>query len=563
MIKKLLSFMMLFIVTFCFISGCKDEENEQSILVDEDGNEIIATINGVNYTANISYDEFLNSSETVGFMYEELEDLLIRTVVNVTDSMRNRATNYVEKLKKEAKENATINGTSYKNSLATALSEEGVSSEEELIDKKIFEYQEEVINSQYWNNSKESYYESYLENGYVYHVSQILVSIGTNGNSDSFDVEPSSAVAKKIYDVANALASGESFYNVALRYSDDANSKEKGGDMGLVTLNDTTISDEVKYALANYSIYFENADLIGNEYFDGIYDNGVETISTEYVDLLGTVYNDGTTNYITTISGSTPLYARVYARNIIFNNLFNSRTFRFLESNGTKNYASVDNAKMPLVDVAGFGDVASKNIVVNSDDNPILVVRSDEGIHFVSINKSAFAGEEELKKYYSKTVDYTDNYTTYLEKAISQSDQETKLQKLESLAKDYANMIISGNSNFTDNTVDYVRFDMFEKYLNGTYNGVKFEITNEKVKQAILQYISSQKEYRKLKIENMFEEGFLKHANKETMVNSSLYQKEIPVLSCLAKDENNKYMCTYSYSEGFKYYTSVSGGDSE
>ena len=38
MIKKILSFVMLFIVTFCFANGCKDNEDEQGVLNDENGN---------------------------------------------------------------------------------------------------------------------------------------------------------------------------------------------------------------------------------------------------------------------------------------------------------------------------------------------------------------------------------------------------------------------------------------------------------------------------------------------------------------------------------------------
>ena len=48
--KKILSFIMLFAMTFCFISGCKDGESEQAVLVAE-GKDVIATINGVNYTS--------------------------------------------------------------------------------------------------------------------------------------------------------------------------------------------------------------------------------------------------------------------------------------------------------------------------------------------------------------------------------------------------------------------------------------------------------------------------------------------------------------------------------
>jgi len=561
MIKKILSFMSLFVLTFCFISGCKNDDDKEAVLVDGDGKEVIATINGVNYTADLSYEDLVTSNDTVGYLYEELEDLLIKSVVTVTDSMRNRANNYVEKLKKEAKENATINGTSYKDALKASLEGEGVSSEEELIEKKIFEYQEEIVTNQYWNDNKDRYYDEYLNNGYVYHVSQILVSVGTNGNLDKFNVEITSSVAEKLYDVASSLMNGESFYNVALRYSDDTASKENGGDLGLVTLNDTDIPEEVKYALANYSIYFEDALLENPEYLDTVYGNGIETITQEYVDLLGTVYDDGSTNYITTgISGTVSLTSRVYGRNIIFNNLFNSRTFRFLQSEGDKNIKSMDNILMPLADSVGFDAKSAQNIVVNSDGNPILVVRSDKGIHFISINKSAFAGEEELIKYYSKEVNYTDDYRTYLEKAVNNSDQETRLAELESFSKNYVNMIITGNSNYASNNVDFVRFDMFKNYLNGTYGEIDFEIKDEKIKEVILRYIDRTMQYRKDRIEKVFNEGFEYHSNKVQSTDSSIFQKEIPLLNCLNKDSNGKYMCTYSYKEGFKSYTSVTAG---
>ena len=119
---------------------------------------------------------------------------------------------------------------------------------------------------------------------------------------------------------------------------------------------------------------------------------------------------------------------------------------------------------MPLVDVVGYGEKGTQNVVVNGENNPILVVRSDKGIHFISITKSAFVGEEELLKYYSKEVDYTDDYKTYLEKAINDSDKEARLSKLEGLAKEYANMIISGNSSYSENSVDYVQ-NIFKWYI--------------------------------------------------------------------------------------------------
>ncbi len=549
--KKILSFMMLLIVAFCFV-GCKDESKEESVLV-VDGKEVIATINGVNYTADQVYDSLVSSNISAEYLYEQLEDLLIKTAVPVTDSMRSRIVNEVEKWDKDIKENATISGTSYKDALAEALEEEGVASKDELIEKKIFALQEEIITNEYWTNAKENYYKEYLNNYYVYHVSQILVGVSTSGNTDYFNVSVSEDTAEKLANVVDSLISGESFYNVALRYSDDSNSKNNGGDLGLVTLNDTSISDEVKYALASYSTLFENASLgIPNYVNEAVYGNGIEAIPQIYITKLSEEA-DKTDSNITSTGSDISSSSRFYTRSIIFNNLFNSRTFRFLQSDGTESVKSYDNIRMPLTAEAGFASASTQNVVVNESGIPILVVRSDSGIHFLSITKSAFVGEDELLKYYSKEVDNTDGYKNYLEKAIDESDYETRLEELEGFAEEYAIMKVSDNSDFAGNE-DFIRYDMFESYLGGTYSGVKFEIKNEKIKNVIEQYINAQKEYVKTKISNVFSEGYLSYSNSAEYADSLVIKKEIPILQCL----DNKG-CTYTYKDGFKAYSSGGG----
>lgn len=557
--KKILSFIMLFLVTFCFASGCKNDNDidDETVLVTKDGKEVVASINGVNYTADQLYGDMIGTSENAEYLYEQLEDLLIKTVVPVTDSMRARVNNEVERWKKDVKENATISGTSYKKALKTALEEEGVNSEKELVNKKIFALQEEIITNQYWKSSEEDYYNNYLTNNYVYHISQILVSVSTNGNKDYFDVEPSQSVMEKLYKVTNALLNGDSFYQVAERYSDDSTSKENRGDMGIITLNDTSIPNEVKYALASYSIYCEEAGLEYPEYFDEIYSDGFEVIPEEYVDLLGEKYNEDSGIYhITSTSETISLYSRVQAKNILFNNLYNSRTFRLLQSNdAVKNFKEISNAKMPLIDKAGFETtVSTQKVITNESGTPILVVRSDKGIHFISITKSAFVGSEELLKYYSKEVNENDEYITYLEKSINNSDREARLAKLESFANDYATMKIVDNSDFSGNA-EFIRYDMFNKYLNGKYNGVEFKITDEKVKEVVLNYINAKKKYTETKIKNVFNEGYEKLANAEGQFGNSVnVLKNIPILKCL----DNKG-CTYTHEEGFKAYTAGGG----
>ena len=372
--KKMLSLVMLFALSIGFIGGCKKDNSgdEQAVLV-VDGKEIVATINGVNFSADEVFENLSSLDGSAKYLYEKLNDLMIKTIVPVSESMRSKINNEVEKWKKEIKDNATINGKSYNDSLKEALEKEEVSSEEELVEKKIFELQKQIILNDYTSKVKNENYNNFILNGNIYHISQILVSVSTNGNSDAFGVGISESAAKRLYNVVNSLLKGESFYNVALQYSEDNNTSSNGGDMGIVTLNDATSSnfpEEVKYALASYSIYLENANITHPEYLDDVYENGIETIPQKYVDLLGEIYKDDTTRYINNVDSSsntiTSTISRMYGKNIIFNNLFNSRTFRFIQSNESNDVKEMSNIKMPVEDSPKFSSTTStQNILTN------------------------------------------------------------------------------------------------------------------------------------------------------------------------------------------------------
>lgn len=554
--KKFVSIIMLFAVTFCFVTGCKkDNDNkEQEILKDKNGKEIIATINGNNYTANDVYDEMLTNSASVEYMYEKLEDLLISTIVPVTSTMRNTVTNEVEVWKKEIKENASISGISYKDALKAGLKEEGVSSEKELIEKKIFAWQEEILTSKYWRDNEDNYLRKYFENRYVYHISQIVVNVSSNENYDYFNVEPDKNVFKKLYDVVNSLATGIPFYQVAVEYSDDA-SYSNGGDLGMVTLNDTSLVEEVKFALASYSKYVEGMNIENvPEYLDVVYKDGIEAIPQSYVDKLmekdaygDYFYEDETTKYINSLPSSFD-NSRVYGRNVIFNNLFNSRTFRVIESETSSKAESVDYVRMPKEDVVGFDVKGTRNVLVNDEGNPILVVKSSKGIHFISIKKSPSVGVEELLKYYSTEIDEADEITTYVEKSIDPSVQEQRISEIKALAKEYAILAVGDNSTFVGNE-DFIRYDMFLDYLGESNQGVKFELSDT-IEEMIIGYIENQKTRVENQINNEFLEKYEIYANKAEHADNPLIVKEIPILKCLKEKA-----CTYTYSEGFKVYT--------
>lgn len=553
MSKKIMSILMLFAVTFCFASGCNKEENtEQEVLVTEEG-EIIATINGVNYTANDIYDEMLTTSTSVEYMYEKLEDLLISTIIPVTNTMRSTVVNEVEVWKKEIEEDASANKISYKEALKSALQEEGVETEEELIEKKLFEWQEKIITTEYKKNSKDKYLSGYFSDRSVYHISQIVINTGTNDYYDYFNVEPEEGFFKEIYEVVDALSSGIPFYQVAVEYSDDS-SYSNGGDLGMVTLNDSNLPVEVRYALASYSKYIEGMEIDVPDYLNNVYGEGIEVIPQKYIDKLMEedsygeyFYENDSTKHINSLPSSFD-NSRVYGRNIIFNNLLNSRTFRLIETETSEKAMEIDYARMPKDDVAGFSTKQTKKVLVNDEGNPILVVRSDTGIHFISIKKSPSVGLEELLKYYSTVIDETDDYTTYVEKSIDPTVQETRIAQIDALANEYAILAVKNNSNFNGNE-DFIRYDMFMEYLGKSNQGVSFNITNEKVKSLVINFINGKKESVKNEIENNFAEGYETYANNAEHADNPLIVKEIPILKCL----DNK-SCTYTYADGFKVY---------
>ena len=117
-------------------------------------------------------------------------------------------------------------------------------------------------------------------------------------------------------------------------------------------------------------------------------------------------------------------------------------------------------------------------------------------------------------------------------------------------------MKIADNSDFAGND-DFLRYDMFNAYLNKTYNGVKFEIVDETVKEIVTTYIKAKKEYVETRIKNVFAEGYEKLSNaEEEFGNSVNVLKNIPILKCL----DNKG-CTFTHEDGFKAYTAGGGSN--
>lgn len=554
--RKIIPLSML-LCSLCFTTACKTTSIDTNV---------IATINGEKITAENIYNNSLYNEKTASYVYEVLEKALIQSAIPVLNSMRTKVENEVQKWKNEIKENAALNATDFEEDLKTALNEEGVKSEEELVNKKIYALQKEYAKSKFLENKGEDYKKAFIDSNYLYHVGDIVLPISSSSqNTDLYNLTISSTEAESIYNALAELVGKEKYYNVASRYS-SGSSASRGGDLGIVTLNDTNITNELRYALIGYSSIVENKysefNLPNNDYSSQLtdfYTKGMQTIPYSYIKKLNDVYDtkEGVDKKYYEASDKEFYYedggdevsssSRVWFRNILFNSLLNTKTPKFI----TVTQEDVDNGtraiKMPVltpnVTTQGYSQTTSEEyVLVNEDNNPYVVFKDKDGLHILTVNKTPFA--EDLYEYYTSEVDSSDDKVTYIEYG---SDMEARLEEVKSLSEKYLSRDYGGN---TAND-KLLSFEIFKYYLTQPNGNFKIEANIEKM---INQYMNSSIALADTNIEEAYKSYYDTYSNLVWFRNQEYIVREIPILSCLNETNNGKYGCTYVYGEGFKVY---------
>ena len=554
--KNLMTISMMLLASLCFSTACSKSSTTET--------NVIATVNGKKITAENIYNEMLYNENTAKYLYEKLERALIQSAIPETRSMRTKVADEVERWRNQIEENSELNGTVYKDDLQTALEEEGVNSIEELIENKIYALQKEYAKEQFIDANRETYTKAFIDANYLYDVSDIVISISNSSTTtDLYNITLSSSEAKKIYDVFNELVTGEKYYNIASYYS-SGNTASSGGSLGIVTLNDSSITNELRYALIGYSSIIERKY---NEFklpvtqetknLTDLYEAGMQTIPYSYIKSLNDVetstsssetkYYESTSNYYYSSGGnSVSSSSKVYYRNIIFNNLLNTKTPKFITVTQEDVDAGAKAVKMdvltPNVDSAGYSDTkTSQYVLVNDLGNPYVVFKDDNGLHITSIQKTPFASD--IYDYYaSKKVD--DEYSSYIELG---NNPEARLEEVNELAERYV------TKDYGTNQADeeLVGFAMFRYYLDKKDNG-GFKITDDRVKALINQYINAKSDLADLKVTSAFEGYYKTYANIIWLRQQDFIVKEVPLLSCLVKNEKGQWSCIYKYGEGYK-----------
>ena len=368
----------------------------------------------------------------------------------------------VKAAKAKATENAKTNNTSYDKEWDSILSGEGVEDEKELLQKYIYNQEKEVLEDDIYAslNKNDALKTKWINTTLPYHIRHILAKVDS-GASDYTRGTISSTQAKAISDAGLALGLGnDTFGGVAKLYSEDG-SAATYGDVGLVTNTATssgTFSMVTEFQLAIYiydAIYKAQADTakvdqLVNAEAKAAFKNITRVPYAVFKELASK--NNGGYGDVTDKDGKQVGEGEeaIYPRNILWNKYLNHHEpflitndsiadedtagnavtpaqVKELDANGdpvvTINPNAYGAADASVVEatgnVTGFrkasdildGALVTKeandgkleaNTLVLTDEkgNPVFGVRSEYGIHFIIIEKSAFESTETLKTYY-------------------------------------------------------------------------------------------------------------------------------------------------------------------
>lgn len=573
--RKLLPLSMTLLCSLCFTTACSAPSTTTT--------NVIATVNGKKITADNIYENVLYNDSTASYIYGILEKALIQSAIPETSSMRTKVENDVEKWRKTIEENAALNSTEYEEDLKTALEEEGVSSIDELIELKIYNSQKEYAKEKYLDYKGAQNHKAFIDSNYLYHIGDINLSISsTSTNTDLYNLTISSTEAKNIYDAFTELVTGEKYYNVASKYS-KGTTASSGGDLGIVTLNDTDITNELRYALIGYSSMYQDKykdlNLPTNEYtmaLNDLYKAGIQTIPYSYIKRLNDSYSKTDTSDTKFYETSNSFYysgggnsvsssSKVYFRNIVFNSLLNTRVPKFI----TVTQEDIDNGARaiplqvltPNVTTHGYAPGTSEQyVLVNEENNPYVVFKDSAGLHIITIHATPF--DEKIYDYYDSEPDNNDGYISYAEYG---SNIDQRLEEVKSLSEKYITKAYGSNSG--DESL--LSFEIFKYYL--TQPNGNFKITDDKVKKMLEQYMNSKIAQSESNLVSSYEGYYDTYSNLIWFVYGNpedkngdkitVVTKEVPLLSCLDKGSDGNYMCTYKYGEGFIAHVPTSGGD--
>lgn len=547
--KKILAFVLLCIVSFSSLLGCqkKDENSIEKLTLN--GQEIVLKVGEVTYTADDLFGELLNTQNGAEVAFSKIFKIVVQTATPVDANMQAGLDLQFDKWKTSVSNYQKEKSIKYEEAEKTKLAEYGVATTDELKEQFKYEAQLKKLSTIYWRENKTAYMDEYIENRLLYYIRHILVSVSkTDSKQDQFYVSIQASAAEKLYKVYKMIADGNSFASVAyLLPSDDPGSASNGGAYKMDIT--TSFVHEFKYGVMAYDAFANAESLDGYpEELQDLYGNGFDAIPASYIVQL---YEKKDDSYLFNPSDlDTTL--KTYPRNIIFNTLFNNPGVSLItyDIDIPEGEEAPSNTRVVDYVKGEDGQKTSARVLTDENGTPIIVTRGMSGIHFIVIDKSPVKDLEDAQKYFSIDPDGEDEYTSYAEEKETVSAKNEVIKDLEKFAKAYAKKGIEGNEKVAEDDA-YLDFDMFEHYIDKTYNDKKIEIVNKIVKDIIEKYIAEKRNYAEVNYNEEINGQWNSYINKVKSSRSDFVKARKVPLVCLEYVSDTNQNCTYTYEGGF------------
>lgn len=523
--KSAISLSLLLLLGATTLTACNSGDVKPLVI---DGKDVLFSYGDKNFTADDllgnegSYTySFLKSEEGARELYNAIEKAIIQQEVEVDDNIKNAVAFKMDEWKEKVSTYATENGLTERMAEKALLAQEGFETRKDLEDSYILAEQKTQLNKNYQANNLEpkvkdgkidineaSLLKDYVSNATPMIMKHVLVKTADTGNVFA-QANITEQESIKLGTVVKRLALGNktsnSFAEVAVDESDDGSAKN-GGNLGIV---DEYTSFVNEFKLGVYSSIAYNAKASGDtEKYnqvvsslsldktmfeaDGIYET-VDYIVVEDVvkDLIDNAHSVGNQ-----VPGKDEDYSR-FPRNIAFNKYFNFSGFKYLKVNDKTALAGSGNENDVRTNDQGF--------VVDENNNPIVVTRSEYGIHFISVTWSSLDHTlEDSVEYFMTNLNLDGIENGYYKNPLFNKGYTESVATLEKNRKTeiegrVTNFLQGGYASSVSADEQIMAYKMFKAYQS------KVNVNDEEIAKAVNDYVDLKLAAHATKVNNAIE----------------------------------------------------------
>lgn len=396
------------------------------------------------------FEEYFNDSSKYQSIFDSIYSIVVRNYFNEPDEVTYQgapltlgstqvakietdAERKVQADERTAKTNADNNNSNWRDEFESICSSKGAEDREELKEKYIDELKKETFDENFYkyhldeiktgsDEVEEVKWNGYFKDMAPFHVSHILIKLSDGSGTNYADGTISEDNAKKLYEVVEAIKSGEdNFGTIAYQFSEDTGSAKAYGDLGIMDYS-TGYVNEFKLGVYAYETLLAKRGVDSRIAIPDVAKYS-ETIKGSFKDV------DIASGDVPTIDYSVfkelkevkdvvrdekdkaviEDSANFYPRNIIYNKYLNRHSVAFIEATGDDAVEAADTATCGFHKFDYLDNKFILGVKVAGEWNPILVTRAGsdyQGIHFIVVNRSPFVETQ-------NGVSLNDYYTTF------------------------------------------------------------------------------------------------------------------------------------------------------